>query len=258
MSSDEDKARLLAALILALQRANLGGSTDTSFETKLAQLGDAMAGSRWQVTAARDLKLNIWSWIARPWHCWKLQKLVRLMLHEELDPRQEADAISLLTRCAALVEFGVDVNAKWYRRLRGLVASGRITSRDLRSLLRRSTVWWGTDQATGASQRPVDSLARRLWAAGRPARGELFIAEHHWVTRLLLRTLLALSSLPLVIAVIGIALHLLDKGNAPDPAQLMVALYTYGLLAWAAWWLGPHSWSAVKQLHDLLDLDSSR
>ncbi len=207
MSSDEDEARLLAALSLALRRAALDESKDASFETKLARLGEAMVGRRWQVTAARDLKLSMWSWFAQPWHCWKLRRLVRVLLHEELHPKQEADAINLLNRCAAMVEFGVDVNDQWYRRLRGLVAAGKITARELRSLLRRSTVWWGTEPAREASQRPASSLGRRLWAMGRPADGELLIAEHHWSTRVLLLTLLASSVFALTVVTIGFARH---------------------------------------------------
>lgn len=258
MSSDEDEARLLAALSLALRRAALDESKDTSFEDKLARLGDAMVGRRWQVTAARDLKLSIWSWLAQPWHCWKLQTLVRLLLHEELHPKQEADAIDLLNRCAAMVEFGVDVNDHWYRRLRGLVAAGKATRRELRSLLGRSTVWWGTEPASGASRRSARSLARRLWAMGRPANGELLIADHHWTTRLLLLLLLGLSFFALSVVAIGLGRHLLSRGAVSELAPMIVALYTYGVLVWAAWWFGPHSWSAADRLRDLLDQGSAK
>jgi hypothetical protein len=258
MSSDEDEARLLAALSLALRRAALDESKDTSFETKLARLGDAMVGRRWQVTAARDLKLSIWSWLARPWHCWKLRQLVRVLLHEELHPKQEADAINLLNRCAAMVEFGVDVNDSWYRRLRGLVAAGKASNRELRSLLGRSTVWWGTEPSTGDSERAARSLARRLWAMGRPANGELLIADHHWTTRLLLLLLLGLAWFALAVVAIGFVRHLLNRGAVSELAPMIVAFYTYGVLVWAAWWFGPHSWSAADRLRDLLDLGTPK
>jgi hypothetical protein len=157
-----------------------------------------------------------------------------------------------------MVEFGVDVNEKWYRRLRGLVAAGKITSRELKSLLRRSTVWWGTEPATGASRRAARSLTRRLWAMGRPAHGELLIAEHHWTTRTLLLTLLGMSGFALMVVVIGLARHLLHEGAVSELPPMLVALYTYGLLVWAAWWFGPHSWSAADRLSELLDLGSSQ
>jgi len=255
MSSDEDEARLLAALSLAFRSVPDDGFPGESFEAKLARLGEAMVGQRWQITVARDLKLSIGAWLARPWHCWKLRTLVRLLLVENLDPRREVEAINLLTRCAAMVEFGVDVNASWYRRLRIAVAEGRTTSPELRSLLRRATVWWGTAPRKLGANGSALGMAKRLWKMGRPGSGELLIAEHHWLTRFLLLVLLALSGFALAVVTVGLAHHLITRGSAAGLAPIVMALYTYGLLFWAAWWFGPHSWSAVLRLRALLELD---
>ena len=257
MSSDEDDARLLAALTLAFRSAALDGSADESFEARLARLGDAMVGQRWQITVARDLKLSVGSWVAHPWHCWKLRRLVRLLLAENLDPRREAQAVDLLTRCAAMVEFGVDVNAAWYRRLRTAVAEGRATSRKLRSLLRSATVWWGTSPHAQEGKRSPVSLLERLRSMGRPEDGELLISRHHWTTRLFLLALLALSAFALGTVVVGSARHLASEGSAKGLGPAIVAMYTYGLMFWAAWWFGPRSWSAVHQLNDILHLDTT-
>ena len=256
MSSDEDEARLLAALSIALSSIAADGTQGTSFEARLAQLGEAMVGQRWQITVARDLKLSVGTWLARPWHCWKLRQLVRQLLVENLEPRREADAVALLTRCAAMVEFGVDVNAAWYRRLRDAVAEGRTSSRELRSLLRRATVWWGTPIRGGRALRSPSSWAKQLWSMGRPASGELLIAQHHLATRLLLTALLVLSGLALGVVTIGLARHLAARGSAKGMGPAIVANYTYGIIFWAAWWFGPHSWSAVRRLREVLQLGS--
>lgn len=255
MSSDEDDARLLAALTLAFRSAALDGSADDSFEARLARLGDAMSGQRWQITVARDLKLSVGSWVAHPWHCWKLRRLVRLLLAENLDPRRETQAVDLLTRCAAMVEFGVDVNAAWYRRLRTAVAEGRATSRKLRSLLRSATVWWGTSPQAKEGRRSSVPLQERLRSMGRPDDGELLISQHHWVTKLFLSILLALSGFALGAVVMGSARHLATGGSAKAMGPAIVAAYTYGIMFWAAWWFGPRSWTAAQQLRKLLDSD---
>lgn len=257
MSSDEDEARLLAALSLAFRAIAADGTPSESFETRLAELGDAMAGQRWQITAARDLRLSIGTWFARPWHCWKLRNLVRKLLAENLDPRQEADAVGLLTRCAAMVEFGVDVNAAWYRRLREAVAEGRTDPGELRSLLRRATVWWGTPIQGQSTWRSPSSWAKQLWSMGRPASGELLIAEHHWMTKLMLMTLLVLSGLALGVVSVGLVRELAARGSARGMGPAVVATYTYGIIFWAAWWFGPHSWSAVQRLREVLQLGST-
>lgn len=257
MSSDEDEARLLAALSLAFRSIAADGTQSASFEARLAQLGEAMIGQRWQITVARDLKLSVGTWLARPWHCWKLRNLVRQLLVENFEPRREADAVALLTRCAAMVEFGVDVNAAWYRCLRDAVAEGRTNSRELRSFLRRTTVWWGTSIRGGSTLRSPSSRARQLWSMGRPANGELLIAEHHWATRLLLVALLVLSGLALGIVTVGFARHLAARGSAGGLGPAIVAIYTYAIIFWAAWWFGPHSWSAVRRLREVLLLGST-
>lgn len=91
---------------------------------------------------------------------------------------------------------------------------------------------------------------------GRPADGELLIVEHHWGTRLLLMALLVLSGLALGIVTVGFARHLAARGSARGLGPAIVAIYTYGIIFWAAWWLGPHSWSAVRRLREVLQLGS--
>lgn len=257
MSSDEDEARLLAALTLAFHTAAAEAPADETFETKLARLGDAMVGQRWQITVARDLKLSVGSWLDHPWHCWKLRTLVRKLLAESLEPRREVEAVELLSRCAAMVEFGVDVNAAWYRRLREAVAERRVTQKKLRSLLRCPTVWWGTLRP-GSGKPSSGSTAKFILGMGRPSEGELLIVDHHWTTKLLLTVLIVLSGTALAIVIVGFLGRLISTGSLQGFGPFIVGLYTYGMLFGAAWWFGPHSWSAVRQLRDVLKLDSNR
>lgn len=252
MSSDEDEARLLAALSLAFRSVTAEGRSAESFEARLDQLGKAMIGQRWQITVARDLKLSIGTWLSRPWHCWKLRKLVRALLVENLDPSQERDFVDLLTRCAAMVEFGVDVNATWYRRLREAVAEEHISSRELRSLLNRATVWWGTPNQSPVTWRSPMSWITQLWSMGRPSGGELLVTQHRWTTKFLLVNLLVLSGFALGVVTVGFASDLVARGSTKGMGPTIVAIYTYGTIAWAAWWFGPHSWAAVRRLREVL------
>ena len=253
-SPNNDDARLLAALAIAVSSMPEGGRRGESFEGGLDCLADAMRGSYWQITVARDLKLSIFAWINRPWHCWKLRALCRELLQECAEPSKEAQAIQLLTRCSAVVEFGVDVNAKWYRRLRETVAKGRITTSELRSLLSCLTVWWGVAPSRGAENGGLLSVPSRIWRMGRPADGELLVSDHHWVTKSLLLMILIPSGIALAVLTFGGAQQLLAQGATPAMIPISIAWFTFGLSFWASWWCGPHSWSAVRRLRLILKL----
>lgn len=180
--------------------------------------------------------------------------LCRELLRECVEARQEAKAIQLLTRCSAMVEFGVDVNAKWYRRLREAVAGDQITTAELRSLLNRTTVWWGATRSSAAGDSGLLSLPYRIWQMGRPAGGELHVSDHHWVTKSLLLTVLIFSGSAFAVLTLGGVQQLMTQGATAAIIPTVVAWYTYGLTFWAIWWLGPHSWSAVRRLRNVLNL----
>jgi len=73
---------------------------------------------------------------------------------------------------------------------------------------------------------------------GRPASGELLNAGHHWMTRLLLTALLVLAGFALLVVSIGFARHLAMRGPLTGLAPMIVVVYTYGFVFWAAWWHG--------------------
>jgi hypothetical protein len=73
---------------------------------------------------------------------------------------------------------------------------------------------------------------------------------------ILLMALLVLSGLALGIVTVGFARHLAARGSARGLGPAIVAIYTYGIIFWAAWWFGPHSWSAVRRLREVLQLGS--
>lgn len=253
-SPNNDDARLLAALAIAVSSMPEGGRRGESFEGGLDCLADAMRGRYWQITVARDLKLSIFAWINRPWHCWKLRALCRALLQECAEPSKEAQAIQLLTRCSAVVEFGVDVNAKWYRRLRETVARGEITTSELRSLLSCLTVWWGVAPSPRAENGGLPSVPSRIWRMGRPADGELLVSDHHWVTKALLLMILIPSGMALAVLTLGGAQQLVAQGATPALISIVIAWFTFGLFFWASWWCGPHSWTAVRRLRRTLNM----
>ena len=113
--------------------------------------------------------------IDHPWHCYQLKRLVPQLLNQELSGVNEEEASKLLARCCAMIEFGVDVNAQWYRRLREVVVDHNVSARELRALLRHSTVWWGTSVKSTSGTSSASSFFRLIWSMGRPSDGELLL-----------------------------------------------------------------------------------
>lgn len=250
MSTDEDRARLIAALIIAAQ--SVKSQTSDIFQVRLEKAKEALRGSHWSITVGRDLKCGLREWIDHPWHCYKLKHLVPKLLNHDLSGMNEEEASILLARCCAMVEFGVDVNPMWYRRLREAVVDHKVSAHELRSLLRHSTVWWGTSVATTSGPNSLSSIFRSIWSMGRPSEGELLIRQHHWLTKATILTMLCLSGLAFGIVGYSLIQFATTHGTIFGAAGLITATLTYGGLFWATSWIGPGSWSAVARLQTLL------
>jgi hypothetical protein len=248
----DDYAELLAAMSIAISIAKSKTGPNASIDDVLAQASKNMAGRHWQITAARRLKISPLMWFDRPWHCWQLRRIASKLLAPSQDEVATRAKLAKLTRYSALVEFGVDVNAAWYRRLREAVVDGKTTHSELRSLLRKPTIWWGTKKFNSTC---VLGWLHKLWGIGRPSDGTLLIKQFHPVTRIVLWTILFSAVLGTGLG-LGLVFRLASK-SPNDPQKLFVLVdFTMAMiaLAVASWWVGPASTQAVIRLQSILGI----
>lgn len=250
-SKDDQREALLAAIHLAITAAKSNTASDKSFAAILALANQASHRQVWQISAARKLELRWKDWLAKPWHCWMLRKLLNRLLTEKLPPKSEAAAVQLLTRCAALIEFGVDVNSVWYQRLRLAVIEGRITRTKLRSLLKSSTVWWGTHEDPQAATPIWKKPILILWRMGRPSNGDLIVIRHGLAVKALLLTMLFASSSLIVQIGMATQQNWVKHGTAINYSLLALVAFEIATVIWFTWFIGPRSWIAAKRLFEL-------
>lgn len=250
MSTEKDHARLLAALVIAAQATKR--EPNQSFKQKLQNLKSQPRGPDWIITVARDLSVSRLDWINRPWHCYKLKQLATQLLNQTLPSHEEDMATDLLARCCAMVEFGVDVNRHYYRNLREAVYDNQISSRELRAILRHSTVWWGTSINAQRRSNIFHRIACRLWSMGRPASGELVLKPHHWLTKATILAGLCAASLALASECYEV-LYLVTKNRiSHEGAEQITLTLVYAYAIWICWRMGPKSWEAFSRLTTLL------
>lgn len=247
-SKDQDLANLLTSLHLAIDTAISATRSGETFEAVFAKANHSATGQCWQITVARKLHPSWSDWLARPWHCWMLRNLVRKLLTENLSPKDEAAALRLLTRCASLIEYGAEVNSAWYRLLRMAVIEKRVTSVELRSLLKSSTVWWGTHDNAPPAIAPLRNPMQFLWQMGRPSNGDLFIIPHRWPLKLLLLLLLCLAGYGLVRIGFGVQQNWVKRGSACNYILLLLVAFQISAVLWITWFVGPRSWWAAQKL----------
>lgn len=260
-SKDDQREAVLAAIHLAIDAAKSSAASDKSFGAVLSLAKQASHRQVWQIFAASKLELQWKDWLAKPWHCWMLRKLLKQLHTENLPPKGEAAAVRLLTRCAALIEFGVDVNSDWYQRLRSAVAAGRITRTEVRSLLKSSTVWWGTHEDPQAVTPIWKKPILILWRMGRPSNGDLLVIRHGMGVKALLLTMLFAPSALIIQIGMAVQQNWLKHGTAFNYTLLALVLFELATVIWVTWFIGPRSWNAAKRLFELfpeLDREANR
>jgi hypothetical protein len=247
----DEYAELLASMSIAIGLAVTKQPHGASLKEVLAQASRNMAGRYWQITAARKLRISPWMWIDRPWHCWQIRKLANELLDPAEDGPDVQAKVAKLGRYSAMVEFGVNVNESWYRRLRGAVADGVTTHTELRALLRKPTVWWGTKRNVTSN---FLGCARELWCIGRPPDGELLVKQFHPITRGVLMVIFFASTLAAGIGV-GMVYRLVSShlGSHESLATVIDFTVAMSLLSLASWWIGPSSTNAVRRLEQIFN-----
>jgi hypothetical protein len=155
------------------------------------------------------------------WHKRAKAKLER----QDIGPLEEQHWTNDLIRNAALLEFTVRVNARWYFILKLLVDRGILSASELKCLLKTYAVSWTKD-------------------------GELVIG-HHWVTKFFISFFIAF-----VLFGWGMLIAWTYRSYRIDPVRALAVCigYSCGFLApliWGVWYIGPFSWKAARNLTSL-------
>ncbi len=237
---ERDAAALMASMVTALSSLkHVAGAQ--SIGEGLASLDARVAVSDWPMTVAKNLQADWRSWVARPWCCIQLARLRRRLIRVDA-PAPDRHDFERLVRILTLVEFGVDVDINWYRRLR--IAADEHGLARIRQLTGSPWVWWGPSRSYRWSHMPTNF--RRLCAMGRPGHGALHYKRPHRVVA----WLLALPALLGCLCLLGAVAHL-TRGTGVSSYQLAMAVLLVAkgsILLWSSWWLGPHGLSCIAEL----------
>lgn len=238
--SEQDIAAFKAALIVALSSMKHAAGSQ-SLPELLAELDSKVAVSAWPLAVARSLQPDWRAWVARPWSCIQLLRLQRQFMRGDESHRNFQD-IDRVARILALIQFGVDVDTHWYRRLR--IAADEHGFVRVRQLLESPWVWWGPSRTYRWSRMPA--LFRRLCAMGRPGHGALHYKRPHRVVAWLLAGPALLGCIFLVAA----GALLTANAGVSNYQLAMAALLAAkgGVLLWTSWWLGPYGLGCIGEL----------
>ncbi|OYT88708.1 MAG: hypothetical protein CFE43_20920 [Burkholderiales bacterium PBB3] len=251
----KDYAEFCAAMSIAIADAQstTGPITDAndSIETALARVSACMAKSYWQIAAAERMQISPKMWLYGTWHCWQLRRLAAELLNSTGDEAETQIKFAKFARYFVFVEFGVNVSPSWHRRFREAIADGRTTRSELRSLLGKPTVWWGTKHTHG--QGFLGQLYK-LCAVGRPNDGDLLVQHFHPVTRVGL-TLVFIGSCIGVAYGLSLLLQMASPTGRATQDLFVVLDCTTAMIvaAVSSWWAGPSSSQAVDRLREILN-----
>lgn len=251
MKTDDDRAQLIAKLVVAMQSDT--ASVDSTFSELLHNTEKFLRESNSSLTIAQKLRWDHLTWIDHPWHCYKLKRLVSQIQNQDFSDIDEAEALKLLTRCCAMIEFGVDVDYKSYRRLREVVIDHNISAYELKSILRHSTIWWGTSVTATCEQNLFIRFFLFIWSMGRPRDGELLMQDHHSFTKSAILAFICFLVLGLVNNCFDLLSCLLTPEAIFDARRIIPTTLAFGSSFLIFWWIGPSSWFAVNKLKKLID-----
>ena len=223
----EDISRLWAAVAIARNAAGPASATNTTDPDALEFALRILRGLPWQLNASLNFKPTVRMWIDKPIFCYRLRRLAHSMNEDPNGPGTN-EKLEKLTRTLALIEFGVEVNEKWYRLLEGMVADRVVAISELRKLL-------------GCIEISTD------W------NGELTFSRFHLATRLLIGAFFIFcSSMSLILLAAAIQQIWLHGFFSTSVWYFAIYSSLPSMFSWGAWWLGPHSWLSSKKLCSLL------
>ncbi|WP_153117016.1 hypothetical protein [Rhodocyclus tenuis] len=244
----EDAAMLSTAVITGLSSGRAG--VRARIETHPGEaLGKAIDGNPLlQLAVIRSTRVSAGAWLTQPWNARRVVQLQSALRASDAPVDVRPGELAKAFRAATLVRYGVAVNHRRYRILRGLVVDGALNDSRLAQLLRYPTIWWGT----GVQLTPEDGVVvrslKRLWRLGRPAEGELVIARFSPFTRGVLN-LASVAALALLAYVFfAVILTLIRSGPTHEAAVFSYFGAQVALLAAGLLWLGPCADRAAREL----------
>lgn len=222
--------------------------TSMNADARLDALSRALDGDLLlQVAVIRKTRVTWWHWLNRSCHA-------RVVVHfQEAFERDRSvaaspEAIAKAFQAATLIRYGVAVDHRHFRQLRGLVVDGIFDDRRLAALLSYPTIWWGTNVRPSADDGFALARTKRLWAMGRPASGELTVARFHLLTSVLLTVLSVASIGGAAYLVYATTATVLRHGPVPEAAVFAMAASQLALLSSGLLWLGPYADRAATVL----------
>lgn len=243
---DEDLAVMWSAVISAL------AATDDLKAGDPTSLKDALNGAPLlQQAVIKNTRVRWWDWLNRPWHA---RKVVSFQKRQKHDP--DAYKLGGLTpvdlqsafRAASMIRYGVAIDHRDYRLLRGAVVDGALTERHLKRLLSFPTVWWGTEVRLSPGDGLLLRTLKQLWTMGRPPAGELRVIRFHWMTRLVLGASSVAASGALLLVTFAAGVTWGRHGFTAEAAVYLWTAFQLALLTAGLLWLGPCADRAARVL----------
>jgi hypothetical protein len=245
----EDAATLLAALATRLSAGVRDGGTFGIGSALLHQSADN--NSILQLTVIRKTRVGWWDSLNHPWHARRL-----VQFQKQFAARGAADVtpaeLASVFAAAAMIRYGIAVDHRQYRVLRGLIVDRKIDERRLRRLITFPTIWWGTAVRSSRDDGPFRRFLKWLWTMGRPPAGKLMVARFHWGTRMCLGMFSAATIGVLVYTAYAVVVTLVKHGPAPEAAVFSYAVSQLALLAAGLLWLGPYADHAARRVSALM------
>ncbi len=196
-------------------------------------------------------RVRWWDWLNRPWHARKV-----VSFQQRLERDRDACGPDGLTEgelraafhAATMIRYGVAVDHRSYRTLRGLVVDGSLSERQLTRLLSFPTIWWGTEVRLSPGDGLLLRTLKQLWMMGRPPAGELRVIRFHWMTRLVLGASSVAASGALLLVTFAAGVTWGRHGFTAEAAVYLWTAFQLALLTAGLLWLGPCADRAARVL----------
>lgn len=246
----EGRATTWSAVTAALASVSSRKTNDPTSrwdDFKAALNGDPLL----QQAVISNTRVKWWDWLNRPWHARKVVGFQKRLAHDRdacLPAGLTQGDLRAAFTAATMIRYGVAIDHRSYRVLRGLVVDGSLSERQLKHLLSFPTVWWGTEVRTSPTDGVLLRILKQLWTMGRPPAGELKVIRFHWMTRLVLGALSVAASGSLLFVTFAAGVTWMRHGLTAEAVVYLWTAFQLALLAAGLLWLGPCADRAARVL----------
>lgn len=246
----EGRATMWSAVTTALASASSRKADDPTSRWdgfKAALNGDRLL----QQAVIGNTRVKWWDWLNRPWHARKVVGFQKRLARDRdaclTGGLTQGDLWAAFT-AATMIRYGVAIDHRSYRVLRGLVVDGSLSERQLKRLLSFPTIWWGTEVRLSPGDGLLLRTLKQLWMMGRPPAGELRVIRFHWMTRLVLGASSVAASGALLLVTFAAGVTWGRHGFTAEAAVYLWTAFQLALLTAGLLWLGPCADRAARVL----------